>query len=106
MVSGLLSFESFLNYLNPWGNEGTCGGRHWYFWSPEVFLSWFGIVSFIGGNVASDFIFLFFLGMCLYGVTLALVYPVNPELTDRSVQGFSAAITYGSGASGWVVNFG
>ena len=37
VVSGLSSFASFLNDLKPGGNGGKCGGRHWYFWSPELF---------------------------------------------------------------------
>ena len=44
------------------------------------------------------------------GVTLALVYPVNTELTDRSVQSFSTTITSGAGAgagaSDRVIKFG
>ena len=36
-------------------------------------------------TLKGDFIFLFFLGIRSYGVTLALVSPINPELTDISV---------------------
>ena len=39
------------------------------------------------------------------GVTLALAYPVYPELTDISAQSFSTTITYGPGASDWVIKF-
>ena len=31
VVLGLSSFASFLNYLNPGENGGTCGGSHLYF---------------------------------------------------------------------------
>ena len=78
VVSGLSSFASFLNYLNPEGNGGTCGGRNSSFWIPKVFVSWFIIGSFLGGDVANDLIFLLFLGMRFSGVVLALVSPVNP----------------------------
>ena len=44
----------------------------------NCFYPFFGIGSFLGGDIASDLIFLFFLGMRFSGVTLALVYPVNP----------------------------
>ena len=45
--------------------------------------------------------------MCFYGVTLALVSPVIPEIvspvdmnkTDRSVQSFPTTINSGAGAS-------
>ena len=63
-----------------------------------VFLSWFEIGYFLGGYVASDFIFLFFLGMCFSGVTLALISPVNPELKNRSVRSLFTTITSGAGA--------
>ena len=106
LVSGLSSFASFINDLNTGGNEGTCGGRHWYFWIPKLFLSLFVIVSFLVGNLASDFIFILFLGMRFSGVTISLVYPVNMELTDISVQIFSANITSGACASYWVTKFG
>ena len=57
VVSGLSPFFLFLNDLNPVGNGVTCGGSHWYFWSPKLFLSWFVIGSFLGGDVASGFFF-------------------------------------------------
>ena len=44
--------------------------------------------------------------MSFTGVTLALVYPVNPELTDRSVLSLSTTITSGAGVSDWVIKFG
>ena len=52
--------------------------------------------------------------MRFYGVTLALVYPVNPELVSpvnlelsyRSVQSFSTNITSGDCASYRVIKFG
>ena len=102
----IIIIASFLNDLNPGGNGVTCGGRHSSFWIPKVFLSWFGIGSFLGGDVASDFIFIFFLWMRFPGVTLALVSPVNPELTDRSVQSLSTTITSFAGAFDWVIQFG
>ena len=40
------------------------------------------------------------------GVTLALVYPVNPQLKDRSVRSFSTTVTSGSGGSDLVIKFG
>ena len=40
------------------------------------------------------------------GVTLALVSPVNPELTDRSVRSLSTTITSGAGDSDEVIKFG
>ena len=83
-----------------------CGGRHCYFGSPKVFLSWFGIGSFLGGNVAIVFTLLLFIGMRFSGVTLSLVSTVNPELTDRSVQNLSTSSTSGAGAYDWVINFG
>ena len=75
-----------------------------------MFLSWFGIGYLIGGYIARDFSFFFF-GIRFSGVTLALVYPVNPELvspfhpelTDISVQSVSTTITSGAGASDWVI---
>ena len=54
---------------------------------------------FLGGYVASDFIFIFFLGVCFPGVTLALVSPVNPESTNISVRSLFTTITSGAGAS-------
>ena len=83
VLSGLSSFASFLNDLNPGGNEGKCGGRHLSFCIPKLIYSWFGIVSFLGGDVESDIIFIYFPWMHFSGVTLALVSPVNPELTYR-----------------------
>ena len=44
--------------------------------------------------------------MYFSGVTLALVSPVNPELTDRTVQSLSTTINYGAGDSDWVIKFG
>ena len=61
IVSELLSFASFLNDLNPGVNGDACDERHCYILSPKVFLSWFGILYFLGGDVVSYFIFLFFL---------------------------------------------
>ena len=72
VVLGLSSFPSFLNDLNPGGNVSTCGGRHWYFWSPKLFLFQSRIGYFLAGCVASDFMFYFFLGMRFSGITLAL----------------------------------
>ena len=43
--------------------------------------------------------------MSFSGVTLALVSPANPELTDRSVRSLSATITYGGNASDLVLKF-
>ena len=40
------------------------------------------------------------------GVTLALVSPVNQELTDRSVRSLSTTITSGAGDSDGVIKFG
>ena len=39
------------------------------------------------------------------GVTLALIYPVNAELIDRSGQSFSTNISSGAGASDQVIKF-
>ena len=60
IFSGLSSFSSFLNDLNPGINRGPCGGRHCIF-GDQNFLSRFRIGSFLGDNVASDFSFSFFL---------------------------------------------
>ena len=49
----------FPNDLNPGGNGGMCGGKDWSLWSPKLFLSCFEIEYFLGGNVDSDFIFIF-----------------------------------------------
>ena len=49
---------SFCNELNPGEKLGMFGGRLLSFSIPKVFLSWFGIGSFIGGDVESD-LFLF-----------------------------------------------
>ena len=106
MVSGLSSFASFSNYLNPLGNGGTCGGRHLYLWIPNVFLSWFGIGYFLGVDVSSDFMLLFFLVMSFSVVEIALLSPVYPELTDKSVRCLSTTITSGAGASDLVIKFG
>ena len=73
----IIIFYSFLNDLNPGGNVGMFGGNHWYFWSPKLFFPWFGIGSFLGVDVASEFFFILSLGMRFSGVTLALVYSVN-----------------------------
>ena len=72
----------------------------------KYFLFWFGIGSFLGSDVAIDFIFLFFPGMIFSGVTLALVSPVNPELKDRLVRIFSTTINSGDGAYDLVIKFG
>ena len=50
-----------------------------------MLISWFGIGSFLGGDVASDFMFLFFLGMRFSGVKLAYV---ASDKTDISVRIF------------------
>ena len=68
-----------------------------------MLISRFGIGNFLGGDVASDFIFFFFLGMCIYGVTLA---PVTPYKTDISVRIFSTIIYFGAGASDWKIKSG
>ena len=47
-----------------------------------------------------------FLECVFSGVTLALVYPVNTELTDRPVQSFSTTINSGAGYSYRVIKFG
>ena len=44
--------------------------------------------------------------MCFFGVTLALVSPVDPELTNRLVQTLFTTITSGAGASDWIIKFG
>ena len=44
--------------------------------------------------------------MHFLGVTLALGYPVNPELTDRSVRNFSTTITSVAVAYNLVIKFG
>ena len=44
--------------------------------------------------------------MRFYGVTLAIVSPVNPELTDISARSLSTTITSSAGASYGVINFG
>ena len=75
------------------------------FQSSKVFLSWFGTGSFLGGDIASDFIFLFFLGMRFLGVTLDLVSPVNMELTYISVWSLSTTITCGADYSYLRINF-
>ena len=59
-----------------------------------------------GGDIASDFVFLFLIGMRFSGVTISLVSPVNPELTDISVQSLSTTITSGAGAYDLRVKFG
>ena len=64
-----------------------------------------GIGSFLGWDVPSDFIFLFFLGKHFSSVALALVSHVNPELIDRLVRSFSSNITSGVGASDWLIKF-
>ena len=71
----------------------------YFFVFLKYFYPDFGIVSFLGGDVASDFMFLFFPVISFYGVILALVSPVNQELTDRSVRSFSTTVTSGTGAS-------
>ena len=93
----LSSFASFINDLNPRLNGGSCGGRHCSFWCPKLFVSLFGIGFFIRGEVASYFMFIFFLGIRFSDVTLALVSPVNPELTDISVRILSTTITSSAG---------
>ena len=101
VVSGLSSFALDLNYLDPEENGDTCFWRHLYFWSPEVFLSWFGIGSFLGGDIASDFFWNVF-----SDVILARVYTGNTELIDIPVRKFSTTINSGAGASDWVIKFG
>ena len=44
--------------------------------------------------------------MCFSGENIDLVSPVNPELTDRTVQSLSTTINYGAGDSDWVIKFG
>ena len=71
-----------------------------------IFLSWFRIGLFLGGDIARD-LFLFFIGMRFSGVTIALASPVIPEFvspfllykTDKSVQILSTTITSGAGAA-------
>ena len=60
----------------------------------------------LGEDIARDFFF-FFCGMRFFGVTLALVSPINPKLvstvasdkTDNSVWILSITITLGPGTS-------
>ena len=49
---------------------------------PKVFLPYFGIGSFLDGDMARDFIYFFFSGMRFSGVTLDLVTPVKTELVS------------------------
>ena len=97
------SATSFLNDLHPGRNLGNCGGRLWYFLPHNMFIYWFGIGSFLGGDVASYFIFLFFLGMRFSGVTLS---SVTSEKTDISVQKMSTIIPFGAGGLDWLIKFG
>ena len=67
-------------------------------------IYWFGIRSFIGGNIAGDFIFLFFLVIRFYGVTPA---PVNTDKREAPVRIFSSTIiTFGAGGYYWLIKFG
>ena len=102
LLLGLSSFASFINDFNPGGNGGMCVGRLWSLSRTKLFSSWFGIVSFLDGDVVSNLIFLLFLGMLFSGATLALVYSVNPELTDISVQ---TIISFGAGSYDLVIKF-
>ena len=49
---------------------------------------------------------MYIFGMRFSGVTLALVSPINQELTDRPVRIFPSTINSGAGASDWVINIG
>ena len=73
------------------------------FYRPKVLLPLFGIESFLFGDVTSDLIFLFYIGIRFSGVTLALVSPVTPEKTYTSVR---TMVYFGAGASDRVINLG
>ena len=72
------SYSLFIYDLYPGRNFDNGDGILWYFWVPNILISWFVIGSFLGGDIASDLIFFFFLGMYFYGVTLS---PVPPDKT-------------------------
>ena len=99
------SSASLFNDLNPGGNLGKCGGRLWYFAIPKVILFWFVIGHFLGGDVASYKVFLFFLGMCVSGVTLSPVVTVEKTETSVRILGFTI-IYFGAGGSDWLIKFG
>ena len=80
-----------------------CGGRLWYFLIPRVFISWFVIWYFLGGDVASALLFILFLGMRLPGIVLAYV---APDKTDRSVRILGTIIYLGAGGSDWLIKCG
>ena len=77
-----------------------------------IFLSLFGIGSFINGEKARYFIYLFFFGMRFSGVILSLVPPFEPvspvaaNKVDRSLRCLRTSIYSGSGASDCVIMFG
>ena len=75
----------------------------------------FGVLKYFNPDLELDtFLVATQLVICVYflswnlfsGVTLALLSPVNPELTYRSVQSFPTNITYGAGGSDRVIKFG
>ena len=57
VVSGLSSFVSFINYLFPEENGGTCDGRHWSFWSPNYFYPDLELDPFLVDTYLGIFIF-------------------------------------------------
>ena len=110
VVSGLSSFFLFLNYFITGRNVGTSDVRHWKILSLMIFLSWFGVGSFLGGDIARNFIYFFFFGMSFYGVTLDLVPRIKPELiipvatnkADIPIRCLCTTISSGAGAYDWV----
>ena len=90
--------------LNPGVFFSKYGGRYWYFSMNNMLIPWFGIISFLGGDIAGDFILFFFLGMHFSVDTLA---PVNTDKILTSAQILSSTIiTFGADGYDWLVKFG
>ena len=82
----------------------NCGGRLWSFLVYNMLIYWFGIGSFLGGDIASDFILFFILGMRFSGVTLA---PITPNKTETSLRILVFTIIhFRAGGSDWLIKFG
>ena len=69
-----------------------------------MLISWFGIGSFLEGDIARDFILFSFLEIRFYGVTIATVPPDKIETSVRIL--LSTIISFGAGGSDLLIKFG
>ena len=75
-----------------------------FFGPYNMLISLFEIVSFLGGDIASDFILFFFPGMRFSGVALA---PITSDKKEISVQNLlSTIISFGDNGYDLLIKFG